>query len=36
MYTHATGHARELALQAVDDYLDKLLAAAPLLRSALA
>ena len=36
VYTHATGQALELALQAVDDYLKKLLAAAPHLRSVLA
>jgi malonyl CoA-acyl carrier protein transacylase len=35
VYTHATGQARELALEAVDTYLMKLLTAAPLLRSAL-
>jgi integrase len=36
VYTHATGQAREGALEAVDDYLNHLLAAAPRLRAALA
>jgi integrase len=35
VYTHATGQARELALEAVDAYLARLLAAAPRLRSAM-
>jgi integrase len=36
VYTHATGQAREMALAAVGEYLEQLLAAAPRLRSALA
>ena len=36
VYTHATGQARERALEAVGAYLEELLAAAPLLRAALA
>jgi len=36
VYTHATGQARELALGAIEDYLTRLLAAAPRLRGALA
>jgi hypothetical protein len=36
VYTHATGQAREHALEAVGTYLEKLLAAAPRLRAALA
>ena len=36
VYTHATGQARERALEAVGAYLEQLLAAAPRLRSALA
>ena len=36
VYTHATGQARERALEAVGEYLARLLAAAPRLRSALA
>jgi integrase len=36
VYTHATGQARELALAAVNAYLDALLVAAPRLRAALA
>jgi malonyl CoA-acyl carrier protein transacylase len=36
VYTHATGQARELALDAVGEYLAHLLTAAPRLRAALA
>jgi integrase len=36
VYTNATGEARELALDAIERYLRKLLAAAPRLRGALA
>ena len=36
VYTHATGQAREMALAVVGAYLDRLLAAAPRLRSGLA
>jgi hypothetical protein len=36
VYTHATGQARAMALEAVGAYLEQLLAAAPRLRSALA
>jgi integrase len=36
VYTHATGQAREQALEAVGVYLEQLLAVAPRLRSALA
>ncbi len=36
VYTHATGQAREHALEALGAYLEKLLAAAPRLRAALA
>lgn len=36
VYAHATGQARELALQAINEYLEKLLVTAPLLRCALA
>ena len=36
VYTHATGQAREQALEAVGEYLGQLLAAAPRLRAALA
>lgn len=36
VYTHATGQARERALEAVGEYLEQLLAAAPRLRSAIA
>jgi hypothetical protein len=36
VYTHATGQERQLALDAVAEYLDQLLAAAPRLRAALA
>jgi integrase len=36
VYTHATGRARELALEAVAGYLEQLLSTAPRLRSALA
>lgn len=36
VYTHATGQARERALEAVGDYLEHLLGAAPRLRAALA
>jgi hypothetical protein len=35
VYTHATGQARERALDAVGAYLEELLAAAPRLRAAL-
>jgi len=35
VYTHATGQARERALEAVSDYLKQLLIAAPGLRAAL-
>jgi len=36
VYTHATGQARELALDAIEGYLAQLLAVAPRLRAALA
>jgi integrase len=36
VYTHATGQAREHALDAIGAYLEELLAAAPRLRAALA
>ena len=36
VYTHATGQARELALDAIESYLAQLLAAAPRLRAAIA
>ncbi len=36
VYTHATGQAREKALDAIGDYLERLLDTAPRLRSALA
>ena len=36
VYTHATGQAREQALEAIGGYLAKLFAAAPRLRAALA
>jgi integrase len=35
VYTHATGQARDLALEAVTGYLEQLLSKAPRLRSAL-
>ena len=35
VYTHATGQAREMALEAIGEYLEQLLATAPRLRSAL-
>ena len=36
VYTHATGQARERTLEAVDDYLERLISAAPQLQAALA
>jgi integrase len=36
VYTHATGQTRELALDAVDRYLEQMLACAPRLRAAVA
>jgi hypothetical protein len=35
VYTHATGQARDRALEAIGDYLGQLLDTAPRLRSAL-
>ena len=36
VYTHATGQAREMALEAVEEYRAELLVTAPRLRAALA